>query len=172
MRYLTFFARRRKRGQALKILFVGLVCVFAMASVLQLVFSRKAVRRRSHIPVPECVGATSDVYSVGSCQKFMTHITDCKDIDSTWKEDIFLAVNEEASSLGRKKLRELRLENGKTLHAVGPIPSAVYALFDREQFVFPTCHVGTQFSIDLPSANIRVNATGDTAALSARLPND
>jgi hypothetical protein len=173
MRFLTFLKRQRKRRHVINLVFIGAVAIFAVTTISLLFLNRKSTRRRSPVALKaalSCVGKAIDVHNVGSCQKFMTHINDCKHEDSIWTDVLFSAVNEEASALGKKTLRELKLENGKSLETHDPIPSVIYALFDRDQFVFPTCHVGTQYSIDLPSANIRVNATGLQSSLLYTFP--
>ena len=90
----------------------------------------------------------------------MTHLHNCQDAAMDWYSDMTNAIGKEAGFLGKSKLRELKLENGKTVTGDDQIPGTVYALFDRELFVFPTCQIGTQYAIDLPSSNMQVNVTG------------
>jgi hypothetical protein len=97
---------------------------------------------------------------VAGCQKFMTHLHNCQDAAMDWYNDMLNAIDKEAGFLGKTKLRELKLENGKTVTGDDPIPGTVYALFDKELFVFPTCQIGTQYVIDLPSSSMQVNVTG------------
>ena len=142
----------------MNILLVSAVITFAVGSVMMFSYSTRPERRRT-LESPECPKST-EIFTVGACSKFMTHIFNCQQDGLTYYRDLINAINMQASYMGKKKLRELRRENGKTIDENDPIPSTVYALFDREQFVFPTCHIGIQYSIDLPSANMRVNATG------------
>ena len=145
-------------------LLVSAVVALAVGSILLFSFATKTGRRKLHGALPECKQST-EVYAVGSCQKFMTHMHNCHHVDIDWFSDFVNAVNKEAGSLGKTKLRELRLPSGRTFNMNSPIPASAYALFDKEQFVFPTCHIGTQYSIDLPSVNRNINVTGISSVL-------
>jgi len=115
---------------------------------------KRPIRRLQ--PCPE----STDVYAVGSCEKFMTHVHNCKSgMIEDWHRDMEKALNREAVILGKSGLRELRLENGKAVTPDAPVPEKVFALFDRDLFVFPTCDVGTEYPVHLPSINANVNVT-------------
>ena len=122
-------------------------------------FSRKTARRKAVLTEHGCPKST-EIFAVAGCQKFMTHLHNCQDAEMDWYSDMSNAIDKEAGFLGKTRLRELKLENGKTVTRDDPIPGTVYALFDKELFVFPTCQIGTQYVIDLPSSNMRVNITG------------
>jgi hypothetical protein len=145
---------RRKRGQPKQMIMIA--AVVALTSWFLLIFSytskTKTGGKRSF--------RATEVFAVGTCSKFMTHIHNCSHTGSDRYHDIINAIDKEASFVGKKNLRELRCENGKSIAPNDPIPSKVYALFDREQFMLPTCRIGTQYRIELPSAQMEVNATG------------
>jgi hypothetical protein len=154
--------QKRKRAPATNCLLV-IAIVSILASVISLGYFRKVSRsnRRKHnLSQQPCIELTH-VFRTGSCEKFMTYVHKC-DLDdhSEWFFEMREAIIKGSGSLGKSKLRELKLKNGKSIDEDSPVPHAVYALFDKELFVFPTCELGAEYLVELTSAKTQVNLTG------------